>query len=53
MDLRQYLKDLEYLVNIDSGSRDGFEGLNQIADFFKERFDALGWQTEKHDLSCS
>lgn len=51
MDMQQYLKDLEYLVNIDSGSKDGFVGLDKIADFFRERFDALGWQTEKHDLS--
>ena len=51
MDLKQYLADLEYLVNIDSGSKDGFAGLDQIADFFKERFDKLGWQTEKHDLA--
>jgi glutamate carboxypeptidase len=51
MDMQQYLKDLEYLVNIDSGSKDGFAGLDKIADFFRERFEALGWQTEKHDLS--
>ena len=51
MDMQQYLKDLEYLVNIDSGSRDGFAGLDRIAEFFKEHFEGLGWQTEKHDLS--
>lgn len=51
MDLRQYLKDLEYLVNIDSGSRDGHEGIGRIADFFKERYEALGWNTKKYDLS--
>ena len=51
MDIKQYLLDLEYLVNIDSGSRDGHAGIDKIASFFKERFDALGWQTKKYDLS--
>ena len=33
MDLKEYLKELEYLVNIDSGS-DNIEGLEKMADFF-------------------
>jgi len=42
MELKEYLKDLEYLVNIDSGSEDT-EGVNRVADFFEEKFRELGW----------
>lgn len=48
-DLTAYLKDLEYLVNIDSGSRD-VAGLNQVAEFFKSRFEAMGWQVVVRDF---
>ena len=34
--LTEYLKELEYLVNIDSGSYDF--GTAKIADYFKEKF---------------
>ena len=51
MDLNQYFKDLETLVNIDSGTLDGHAGIDRIADFFAERFAQMGWQTKKCDLS--
>lgn len=50
MNLKQYLSELEYLVNIDSG-QDCPEGIRQIAEFFKEKFDRLGWHTELTDLA--
>ena len=37
MDMKQYLDDLAYLVNIDSGPG-CHEGQSKIAAFFKERF---------------
>lgn len=42
-DVAAYLTDLEYLVNIDSGSRDP-EGTTKVAAFFRERFTDLGWK---------
>ena len=50
MDLQAYLKDLEYLVNIDSCSDDP-EGLNRMADFFTQRFWELGWNLHTYDLA--
>lgn len=46
-DLDAYLKDLAYLVNIDSGSRD-IAGVAKVADFFKNRFESLNWQVKTH-----
>jgi glutamate carboxypeptidase len=40
----QFIKDLETLVNIDSGSGDA-SGLMAVADFFQQRFGCLGWPT--------
>ena len=37
MDLKEYLLELEYLVNTDSGS-DDIEGLNIMADYFIDKF---------------
>lgn len=48
-DLSGYLKDLEYLVNIDSGSYNP-EGTAKIADFFNRKFIDLGWQVKYHNL---
>lgn len=42
MDLDLYLKQLEELVNIDSGSYDA-EGINRVADRLEEWYCALGW----------
>jgi glutamate carboxypeptidase len=40
----QFIKDLETVVNIDSGS--GYaSGLMAVADFFQQRFERLGWPT--------
>lgn len=40
-----YLRDLEYLVNIDSGSWQP-EGTAKIAAFFQERFSRMGWRVK-------
>ena len=50
MDIQAYLKDLEYLVNIDSGSECP-EGLNTVAGFFSSRFRHMGWIVKEYDLS--
>jgi len=49
-DINEYLRDLEYLVNIDSG-QDAPEGITKVAEFFREKFDGMGWNTTMHDLS--
>ena len=51
-DLEGYLKDLEYLVNIDSQSKDP-EGVEMVADFFVRAFENLGWRVEKKSLDPS
>lgn len=51
-DLASYLKDLEYLVNIDSGSHYP-KGLAQVASFFCEKFSRLGWQVNVHSFGLS
>ena len=43
----QFIKDLETVVNIDSGSHYA-TGLDQVAGFFQERFDQIGWKTTHH-----
>ncbi len=43
-----FLKDLEHLVNIDSGSGNAV-GIAAIADFFVERFRSLGLEVTVHD----
>ncbi|MFV0450068.1 MAG: M20 family metallopeptidase [Vibrio sp.] len=43
LDLQSYLADLEYLVNIDSGSYDR-EGVQAVSAFFIEQFSQLGWR---------
>lgn len=45
----QYFRDLEALVNIDSG-QDAPEGIRQNAEFFQSAFDAMGWITEMLDI---
>ena len=49
-DLNEYLKELEYLVNFDSGSRIP-EGTAKVADYFTTKFNELGWQVERHHIS--
>lgn len=50
MDLKQYLAELEYLVNIDSCSDDPV-GLNTVAEFFCDGFSKMSWIVEKHSLA--
>ena len=49
MEIREFLADLEYLVNIDSGY-DAPDGVAKCSEFFREKFDSLGWITETHDV---
>lgn len=51
-DLNKYLKELETIVNIDSGSKDP-EGVEKIALFFKTKYDELGFKTKLHYLDES
>jgi glutamate carboxypeptidase len=44
-----FLKDLETIVNIDSGSRH-VPGLEAVRAFFQERFHRLGWKTSEQAL---
>lgn len=50
MELNGFLEELEYLVNIDSGS-DCLVGLSRVADFFAGKFTEMGWITEKFDFA--
>lgn len=49
LDLERYLRELETIVNIDSGQGNP-EGITAVGDFFADRFAALGWIVEKYDL---
>ena len=49
LDLEQYLRELEWLVNADSGQGNP-EGITAVGDFFADRFAAMGWIVEKYDL---
>nr|WP_321523844.1 M20 family metallopeptidase [uncultured Cohaesibacter sp.] len=49
LDLDSFLKDLEFLVNIDSGSGD-LDGVSAVAAFFEEEFTKLGWQVIRRDV---
>ncbi len=41
----QYLEELKYLVNIDSGSHTP-EGVKKVAEFFRDKYNALGLKAE-------
>lgn len=45
MDLDLYLRQLEELVNIDSGSKNA-DGINQVADRLQRWYEELGWNVE-------
>jgi len=47
MNLSVYLKQLEYLVNIDSETFD-VEGVNKVADYFSTAFKNFDWIVEEH-----
>ncbi len=49
VDVEQFLRELELLVNIDSGQGNP-EGITAVGDFFADRFAAMGWIVEKYDL---
>lgn len=49
VDIERYLSELELLVNMDSGFGNP-DGITAIAEWFKRRFDALGWITGLHDV---
>ena len=49
IDVESYLKELEFLVNIDSGSYD-IEGVKKVGAFFTEEFTKLGWQVTSHEV---
>ena len=45
LQMDQYLKDLEYIINIDSGSSD-IEGNDRMAEFFFRAFEEAGFDSE-------
>ena len=50
VNVEQFLLELELLVNMDSGQGNP-GGITAVAQWFKDRFDALGWITELADVS--
>ena len=46
----QFIRDLETIVNIDSGSLYA-EGIGKIAAFFQKRFSQLNWETQIHSFA--
>ncbi len=50
LDKQKFTKDLEYLVNIDSGSYVR-EGVNKIGNWFAEKFTNMGWNIKWFDLA--
>lgn len=49
VDVERFLRELELLVNIDSGQGNP-DGITAVGDFFADRFADLGWIVEKYDL---
>ena len=45
----QFIKDLETIVNIDSGSHYA-AGIEKIVAFFQERFQKIGWMTTNYSF---
>lgn len=45
--LAEYIRDLEFLVNIDRDSKD-IEGLREIARFFEDKYRELGFTVKEH-----
>lgn len=48
--INKYLKDLELLVNIDSGSKN-ISGIEKVASFFTNKFTQIGWSVKKHEFN--
>lgn len=51
MDLNMYLKELEYLVNVDSGTECA-DGVNKVADFLADRFRDMNWNVKEIETSA-
>lgn len=49
MDLNKYLEELEYLVNIDSGT-DDVAGVTKVADFFAAKFREMNWNVHEYEF---
>lgn len=49
LDLERYLRELETIVNVDSGQGNP-EGITAVGNFFADRFEQMGWIVEKYDL---
>ncbi len=49
MDIEQFLKDLEFLVNMDSGQGNP-EGITAVGKYFADRLEAKGWFAEQVDV---
>ncbi len=49
VNLERYLEELEVLTNMDSGQGNP-DGISAVGDFFADRFSAMGWLVEKHDV---
>lgn len=47
-DLDVFLKELGIIVNIDSGSKN-IDGVGKVAEFFKNRYEKLGWKVKRHN----
>jgi glutamate carboxypeptidase len=47
--LDKYLKELEFLVNTDSGSYD-FEGTKKVGDYFEKIYKELGWTVKSFNF---
>jgi len=52
LDINKFRSELEYIVNIDSGTY-AKEGVNKMADIFSEKFTSLGWQIQWFETDAS
>jgi len=50
--LETYLNELEYIVNIDSGSK-YLEGVAKVGEYFAEKFTAMGWSVNKQNFDSA
>ena len=50
MDINEYVKQLETLVNIDSGSHNP-EGVGKVADCLSRWYSEIGWIVKRHHIS--
>ena len=50
MDINEYVKQLETLVNIDCGSYNP-EGITKVADHLSKWYEEIGWIVKRHELN--